>query len=404
MEGPAMDGAEDVRAIGRRLRQIRHARRKSLRVVAGLAGISASYLSRLESGQRALDRRSLIIALANALEVAPTELTEITLPASGEPGNDLAQDAIRLALLAVGMGHPGGELLDTQTLTGRVSDLLDAQQACQHDTVGANLPGLIRDLHTTVAAGRDDAALLELVTLLHVQGTEAWLRDVGAPLDLAWQAATLAQDAADQLGNPQIRGLAAFGTTHGLLAAGALDLATVHLNEAITNVRTTTPAGLQLAGMLAFTSSLVAAARRDEAEVSGPLELAADLAQRTGEGNAYWFGFGPTNVGVWRMVVALEAGDHAQAAAIAEQLDARRIPSPQRRAAYWADYGRALARLRGRRDDATRALRHAELISPARVHRHPFVRETLAELLSRAQRDAAGRELRGMAFRAGLLN
>jgi hypothetical protein len=107
---------------------------------------------------------------------------------------------------------------------------------------------------------------------------------------------------------------------------------------------------------------------------------------------------------VWRMVVALEAGDHAQAAAIAEQLDPQRIPSPQRRAAYWADYGRALARLRGRREDATRALRRAELISPARVHRHPFVRETLAELLSRARRDAAGRELRGIAFRAGLLN
>ena len=133
--------------------------------------------------------------MANALEVAPTELTEVTLPASGEPGTDLAQDAIRLALLAVGMGRPGGELLDTHTLTARVSDLLDAQQACQHDTVAAGLPGLIRDLHTSVAAGRYDGGLLELVTLLHVQGTEAWLRDVGAPLDLAWQAATLAQDA-----------------------------------------------------------------------------------------------------------------------------------------------------------------------------------------------------------------
>jgi hypothetical protein len=239
--------------------------------------------------------------LANALEVAPTELTEITLPPSNEPGTDLAQDAIRLALLAVGMGHPDGQLLDTQTLTGRVSDLLDAQQACRHDTVGAGLPGLIRDLHTTVAGGRDDAALLELVTLLHVQGTEAWLRDVDAPLDLAWQAATLAQDAADRLGNPQIRGLAAFGTTHGLLAAGALDLATLHLNEAVTDLRTTTPAGMQLAGMLAFTRSLVAATRRDEAEVSGPLELATDLAQRIGEGNAYWLGsVRPTSAcGAW---------------------------------------------------------------------------------------------------------
>jgi transcriptional regulator with XRE-family HTH domain len=64
-----------VSDIGRRLRQIRHARRKSLKVIAGLAGISESHLSRLESGERALDRRLLIQALANALEVAPTEIT-----------------------------------------------------------------------------------------------------------------------------------------------------------------------------------------------------------------------------------------------------------------------------------------------------------------------------------------
>jgi hypothetical protein len=51
-----------------------------------------------------------------------------------------------------------------------------------------------------------------------------------------------------------------------------------------------------------------------------PLTVAAELAQRTGEPNAYWFGFGPTNVGVWRMAVKLEAGDYAQDAAVAEQL------------------------------------------------------------------------------------
>lgn len=67
---------------GRRLRQIRHARGKSLSAVAGLAGITPSYLSRLESGARALDRRSLIVALATAPEVAPSELTgPASLPA-----------------------------------------------------------------------------------------------------------------------------------------------------------------------------------------------------------------------------------------------------------------------------------------------------------------------------------
>lgn len=60
--------------MGRRLRAARRARGKSQVVIAGLAGISRGYLSRLENGTRSLDRLSLIIALANALEIPPTQL------------------------------------------------------------------------------------------------------------------------------------------------------------------------------------------------------------------------------------------------------------------------------------------------------------------------------------------
>ncbi|MBV9729631.1 MAG: helix-turn-helix domain-containing protein, partial [Pseudonocardiales bacterium] len=55
-----MDVDEDARTIGRRARRIREQRGKSLRVVAGLAGITAGHLSRLERGERALNSRSLI--------------------------------------------------------------------------------------------------------------------------------------------------------------------------------------------------------------------------------------------------------------------------------------------------------------------------------------------------------
>jgi transcriptional regulator with XRE-family HTH domain len=68
---------EDARTIGARLRRIRRARGKSLRVVAGLAGISKSHLDRIERGERALDSLSEIVALANALQIAPSELTRL---------------------------------------------------------------------------------------------------------------------------------------------------------------------------------------------------------------------------------------------------------------------------------------------------------------------------------------
>ena len=103
-----------------------------------------------------------------------------------------------------------------------------------------------------------------------------------------------------------------------------------------------------------------------------------------------------------RRCLALEAGEPDRAVRIAQRVNPQRHPFATRRATYWVDYGRALARLRGRRDDAVRALRTAEDIFPARVHRNPFARDILGELVVRARQDAVGRELRGIARRAGL--
>lgn len=66
-----------TRTIGLRIRRVRTARNKSLRVIAGLAGMSSSTLHRVEHGQRE-PTLSEILALANALKVDPAKL--ITLP------------------------------------------------------------------------------------------------------------------------------------------------------------------------------------------------------------------------------------------------------------------------------------------------------------------------------------
>lgn len=394
--------AEEARTTGRRVRQVRHARGKSLRVVAELAGMSRMTLLRIERGERALDRRSEIAALANALKVAPSELTRMSVPVPGNGETDTADEAVRLALLAVIHDQPRGQVCSAEELRTRVSSMLDAR--CRRDQqaeAGAVLPDLIRDVHSSLEAGRDVAELLELAVLLHTQGTGAWLRVVGAPLDLRSQAVGLARRAAQELDSPTAMGIATVGSVGTLLAAGAFDIAQTTL-DAVT-VPTTNPQRTQLAGMLALSQSLVAAAENRPADIDASLECADELAERTGEGNAYWMGFGPTNVGQWKMADALEIGDHERAVAIAEGLRPDGHPNVPRRAVYWVDYGRALARVRGRQDDAVRAFRRAESTSPLHLLRNQFARDTLAELATtRARRDVVGRELRGMAYRAGL--
>ncbi|MGH3917425.1 MAG: helix-turn-helix domain-containing protein [Pseudonocardiaceae bacterium] len=390
---------EEARRIGRRLWQIRKDRGKSLRVIGGLAGLSASSLSRIENGLRPLDSRSEVVALANALGVAPSELTRVPEPTPGN-GEGAAVKAVRRALIAVSRDDPVGHVVPVDVLRTRVAAVVAAKGNCDHEQVGRELPELIRDLHTSIAAGRNVAELLVVAVMLHVQGTHGWLSHMGASMDLGWQAAVLARQAAHEHGGSEVLGVAAFGAANGLLAAGEFDTAQAELDSVI--VSTTSRGAEQLAGMLALSRSLIAAADNRVGDVDAPLSYAAELAARTGEGNAYAMGFGPTNIGVWRMSILLEKHHYAHAVSVAEGLRPELLRVTTRQAAYWADYGRALARIRGRQDDAVRALRKAELISPARVQRHPFTRDALAELLVRSRRGPVGRELRAMAYRAGL--
>ncbi|MGH3611286.1 MAG: helix-turn-helix domain-containing protein [Pseudonocardia sp.] len=395
----------DDRTIGRRLQRIRNDRRKSLRVIAGLAGISAGHLSRLENGERALDRRSLIVALANALQIAPSELTSLPIPAPGDGGADAAVQAVRRALVAAGRNRIHGEPVPLDVLQRRVQQIREARRRCGFGVVGEELPSLIRDIHSTIAAGSDVQALTELAVVVHVHVTLMWLRDSGASVDLRWQAAALAQGLAERISDATSIGVAAYGSANALLASGAFDLAADELDSLTLPPTTADTAGM--IGMVSMTRSLIAMADERPGDVAAPMQAAKELATRFGEPDdihdRLGFGFGPTNVGLWEMALALEAGEPDRAVGVAQLIQPERHPFKTRQSAYWMDYGRALARLPRRTDDAVRALRKAEQLFPIRVQRNPFVRDIFTELVPRSKQDAVGRELRAMAHRAGLL-
>lgn len=278
--------AEEARTIGARLRQIRKFRKKSLQVVAGLAGMSKSHLDRIERGEHALDSLSKIVALANALQIAPSELTRLPVPAPANGETDAAVQAVRSTLMAVGRNRPGGQIVPPEALRARVTAILNAHYSCRQDNeVGAALPGLLRDLHTSIAAGRDVAELLDLAVLLHAGATLGWLRVAGAPLELREQAAQLVHRVAQHRDTPTALGLATWGGLHVMLSAGEFDLAQAELDSV--TVPTTSPESMQLAGMLALSRSLVAAADSRPGDLAAPLKMATELAERTGEGNAY---------------------------------------------------------------------------------------------------------------------
>jgi transcriptional regulator with XRE-family HTH domain len=95
-QGVFVDVDDDVRTIGARLRRIRNSRKKGLRVTAGLG---KSKLSCIERGEIALDSISDIVALANALQISPSELTTLPMPAPENAAADTAVEAVRHTLI-----------------------------------------------------------------------------------------------------------------------------------------------------------------------------------------------------------------------------------------------------------------------------------------------------------------
>jgi transcriptional regulator with XRE-family HTH domain len=121
-----VDVDDDARTIGRRLRQLRNYRRKSLRVIADLAKMSKSKLSLIERGEIALDSRSDIVALANALQISPSELLRLPVPAPGNGHTDSAIEAVRLALIAASRGRHHCPPIPLDVLERRVQQIRGA--------------------------------------------------------------------------------------------------------------------------------------------------------------------------------------------------------------------------------------------------------------------------------------
>jgi DNA-binding Xre family transcriptional regulator len=405
-----MDAGE-ARTIGWSLWRVRDDRRKSLKVIADLAGMSKSHLSRIERGERSPTLNE-ILALADALQISVSDLTRGPVPAPANGHTDSTTEAVGLVLDGIEAGHPGGMALPVAMLRDRVAQIHGQRRACRFAEVATDLPGLIRDLHTTLATGTGHGELLDLAVYLHVHVTRLWLVHAGAPDHLIRRVVFLALRLAQERDEVSTLAVAGFSVADVLLAGGAFELSRAKLGSLTLPAVTADTAGFVAVVTTSHAIDAVLDGRTGDA--ASPMAAAAEIAGRfdvdslapvPGPTDAGMdrFVFGSVDAGIARMWLALEANEPDHAVRIAGNVHPERHPLPVGQAQYWLHYGRALAQLRGRHDDAVRALRTAEDIFPTMVLRDVMVRDTIAVLLRHSRRDATGEELRGMASRAGLL-
>lgn len=139
-------------------------------VLAGLAGVTQSYVSQVESGRKTIDRRSTLVALAAALQVTVADLlgqgTE-----SGDPARESAAEcvpAIWSALIEIEDGERRPSTYTTERLAAEIVRADQLRNSCNYPAMARMLPSLLLEAAAVGGAALAQVAYLASTCLRHL--------------------------------------------------------------------------------------------------------------------------------------------------------------------------------------------------------------------------------------------
>lgn len=396
---------DDDQYVGRQVRTIRARRGISQQVLADRVGVSRGAVAKWENGERPIDSRRTLLALAGALGVTVGDLTghqqDKLDPATA--GFHAAVPEIETVLWS------RGNVTDSRSPRTLDELAADAQRAtrlrndCDYTTLGPMLTPMLTDAYRHVRDAGSERAWDVLGTITY--GVASALRARGYHA-LAWNAAQESERAAEHVGAPAPLAAAAFSKGQIMLSRpGALPAAlatTMGTAEKITaDVRTV--GEVETLGMLHLQGSIVAATMGIDPDphFTEAAEQADRLAKaRPSTSVARNESFGPANVTLWRMSAAMERREPGQVLDLATSLDPTELPNEGRRAQYFVEIGRAHAMKRDYQRSLYALLR-AEHTAPQHVRAMTPVRELVGHMMRTARRDLTTGDLGKLAHRVG---
>lgn len=397
----------DQPAQGERIAHLRRRLGLTQAELAARLDRSESWVSQVERGVHTIERMPMLRAVADALQVEPTAIqTDIEAPSPERPGSDLSHTRLALtghAALLTTMLRATRRTLPLDELRARVDDAWTAVHASRFIDADPLLAGLIPDLEAAAVDDSDPDALTLLASTYQAAAAAFARQDES---DAAWVAADRAITTAQRSDDPLNAVAGLFRAAHVFIRLKRSDQADKVITDAIavleplTDAAKPDPGVISLLGAITLVDAVNKASegRRQEARVA--LSRAEALAKRLGgDRNDYATEFGPTNVKLHAIAIAVDLGDAGEALDTAAKVDASGL-SPERQGRFYIDVARAHTQRR-QLGDALAALLRAEQVSPEQVRGHHLARKTIDELLRLAGRRPSA-QLTALAQRAAV--
>lgn len=358
----------------------------------GLAA-AASLLSS-DDAARALDRSTSTTPLA--LSAPP--------PASWATATyDAVLDPINAARQAMASVEDGARALSE--LRSVVDRAMRVSLSSDYGKLERSLPSLIGQAEAAVMhASEDDRAAQQAIS--DVYAVVGWtLIKADSPVG-AWIAAQRAVQAAEHTDDVLRVAAATRCLAEVHMRAKNFEEATRTALLAAVTLQSAAPedkvTALSLRGAALLSAAAASARRGDSREAHAALKAAAVCAGELGQDRSDLATvFGPTNVAIHQVAIAVELGDAREAVRHIPAVQLERMPKAltERRSRFLIDVARSYAQVR---DDsvAIDVLLRAEAIAPDELRHHRRTRELVPQLLARERRAS---ELRGLADRCNLL-
>ncbi|GAA1015626.1 transcriptional regulator [Acrocarpospora pleiomorpha] len=396
---------EYQRALGRRIAQERKRRGLSQAELAQLIDRSVAWVSQVERGVRKVDRMSVLENVATVLELPLSELAAEAPVVAATTEEVPGAAGLRLVLSGAhslrAMLH-AAPVPTTTEIRPRVERAWHLTHESQYVELADLLRGLVPALEGAVRSAPEEQRpeLFELLATLY-QACSAALAKLGEP-EAAWIAADRAIVAAERASDPLLMAAGAF-------RLGFVFLGARHFDQAEETARTAAealwfladqgkPEAMSLWGGLTLQRAVITSRLNQADAAYEHLARAREVAARLGDGrNDYNTEFGPANVALYEVAVAVEVGDAGLALRVGSAVDTSSLSS-ERRARLNIDLARAHAQRR-QVAEATATLLEAEAITPEQIRNHRMVRQLVADLLT--MQDPPSSELREFAERVG---